>query len=69
MLLDITLEPIGVEAGNIFQEWLTDSALQKNTKGQVELAGDRCLKVLLALRRRCYDRNLTVNIEFINKED
>lgn len=69
MLLDISIEPPGVEAKDVLRKWLALSALQKDTKGQVEISGARCLEELLTLRSHCYDRDLTVNVKFINKEE
>lgn len=69
MLLDISIEPPGVEAEDALQKWLALSALQKDPKGQVAISGARCLEALLTLRSHCYNRDLTVNVKFINKED
>ncbi len=69
MRLDILLEPPGAEAGSILEDWLKFFGLQVATDGQVEVSPDRCLEVLVALRSRCYDRGLTVNVKFTGKED
>jgi hypothetical protein len=69
MRLDILLEPPGAEADSVLQEWLAASGLRLATDGQIEVEPDRCLEVLVALRSRCYDRGLIVNVKFTTKED
>ncbi|MEN8135190.1 MAG: hypothetical protein ABFS18_06600 [Thermodesulfobacteriota bacterium] len=68
MRLDILLEPPGAEADCVMAEWLKATGLIV-AMGQVEVSSDRCLDVLVALRSRCYDRELTVNVKFTDKED
>ena len=69
MRLDILLEPSGAEADSVLQEWLMASDLQLDADGQIVVAPDRCLEVLVALRSRCYDRGLTVNVNFAGEKD
>ena len=69
MRLDILLEPPGAEADSILREWFEASGLEGDEDGQVEVAPDRCLEVLVELRSRCYDRGLIVNVKFTGKED
>ncbi len=69
MRLDIFLEPPGAEADTVLQEWLAASGLQVAADGQIEVAPDRCLEALVALRSRCYDLDLIVNVKFTGKED
>ena len=69
MRFDILLEPPGSEADSVLQEWLMASGLQVDADGQIAVAPDRCLEVLVTLRSRCYDRDLIVNVKFIGKED
>ena len=69
MRLEILLEPPGAEADSVLQEWLAASGLLVAADGQIEVAPDRCLEVLVELRSRCYDRDLIVNVKFIGKED
>ena len=69
MRFDILLEPPGAGADSVLQEWLAASGLQVAGDGQVEVSPDRCLELLVALRSRCYDRGLIVNVKFTSKED
>jgi hypothetical protein len=69
MRLDLLLEPPGAEADSVLQEWLAVSGLLVAVDGQIEVAPDRCLDVLVELRSRCYDRDLILNVKFTGKED
>jgi len=68
MLLDILLEPPGLEADKVLQEWIEIYALQV-VKNGIEVSPDRCLDVLVGLRSCCFDRGLTLNVKFTSKED
>jgi hypothetical protein len=69
MRLEIRLEPPGPEADRVFHEWLAAAGLTVAADGLVAVAPERCLAGLVALRRRCYDRELLVNVNFFGRED
>lgn len=69
MRLDILLEPPGAEAAGVLQEWLGAEGLQVAGAGQIEVDPAQCFEVLVALRRRCYARELTINVKFTGRED
>lgn len=69
MRLDILLEPPGPEAESVVLEWLESTGLQLAAGAQVEVNPDRCLEVLVELRRHCFERELTVNVKFTGKEN
>jgi hypothetical protein len=69
MKLDIHLEPAGGLADSVLQDWLSVTGLQEAPDGQVEVSQDRCLAVLVALRNRCYDQGLILNVNFTTDED
>jgi hypothetical protein len=64
MRLAIRLEPAGVEADRVFREWLAAADLAVAADGLVAVAPERCLAGLVELHRRCYDRDLIVNVNF-----
>jgi|GEM_PF-6205442 len=69
MRLEILLEPSGVEADNTLMECLETFCLSIRPDNLVEIDPDRCFEVLAALRGRCYDQGLTIDVKFHGKAD
>ncbi|MDF1579057.1 MAG: hypothetical protein P1P81_11515 [Desulfobulbales bacterium] len=64
MRLEIFLEPPGVEAENVMRDWLAASSLIPADNNRVEVDPADCFELLVELRRRCYDRGVTVDVKF-----
>jgi len=64
MLVEIKLNPAGVEAESVMSAWLEARCLKMNEDGLVGINPGNCLEDLFDLKDRCYDHVLTINASF-----
>ncbi|MFO7606319.1 MAG: hypothetical protein R6W72_08475 [Desulfurivibrionaceae bacterium] len=69
MRLEIFLEPPGDEAEKIVRDWLDTFSLTQGTDNRVEAGPDDTFELLAELRKRCYERGMTINFKFYGKGD
>ncbi|MCA1765778.1 MAG: hypothetical protein LC633_05965 [Desulfobulbaceae bacterium] len=69
MRFEILLEPPGDQAGKIMRDWLAAFSLTPGADNLIEAGPDDSFELLAELRKRCYERGMTVNVKFYGKDD
>ncbi|MBU0480197.1 MAG: hypothetical protein KKG47_03730 [Proteobacteria bacterium] len=64
MLLKVALGPPGEEGGRILDGWRKDWGLSRHADGRFRLPGHDPLAVIIDLRNRCYNHEITVEMAF-----